>query len=106
MYSCRRDRPTCDPRRVRQTHGGRPAGDCRNRCPSPTSSTLFAYSTLFRASVEASSWRASRRKPDVEALTRVSASRSEEHTSELQSPMYLVCRLLLEKKNQKRGKLI
>src|SRR5437879_7294401 len=29
----------------------------------------------------------------------VSATRSEEHTSELQSPMYLVCRLLLEKKN-------
>src|SRR5437762_10748532 len=31
--------------------------------------------------------------------TRASSSRSEEHTSELQSPMYLVCRLLLEKKN-------
>src|SRR5437762_4631693 len=30
---------------------------------------------------------------------RVAARRSEEHTSELQSPMYLVCRLLLEKKN-------
>src|SRR5437762_10851353 len=30
---------------------------------------------------------------------RVDAGRSEEHTSELQSPMYLVCRLLLEKKN-------
>src|SRR5437879_7304610 len=32
--------------------------------------------------------------------------RSEEHTSELQSPMYLVCRLLLEKKNQKKSVLI
>src|SRR5436189_2313606 len=32
--------------------------------------------------------------------TRSGARRSEEHTSELQSPMYLVCRLLLEKKNQ------
>ena len=31
-------------------------------------------------------------------------SRSEEHTSELQSPMYLVCRLLLEKKKQKQNK--
>src|SRR5437762_1878136 len=31
-------------------------------------------------------------------------SRSEEHTSELQSPMYLVCRLLLEKKKQQKGK--
>src|SRR5437762_10682748 len=32
------------------------------------------------------------------------AVRSEEHTSELQSPMYLVCRLLLEKKKQKQSK--
>src|SRR5437764_2079935 len=31
------------------------------------------------------------------------ASRSEEHTSELQSPMYLVCRLLLEKKNEQQA---
>ena len=33
-------------------------------------------------------------------------SRSEEHTSELQSPMYLVCSLLLEKKNQQEAKII
>ena len=33
-----------------------------------------------------------------------SGNRSEEHTSELQSPMYLVCRLLLEKKNNKKKK--
>src|SRR5437764_8713582 len=40
--------------------------------------------------------------PLVEAwLAEASASRSEEHTSELQSPMYLACRLLLEKKNKK-----
>ena len=32
------------------------------------------------------------------------ATRSEEHTSELQSPMYLVCRLLLEKKKKKKNK--
>src|SRR5437879_9121680 len=32
------------------------------------------------------------------------APRSEEHTSELQSPMYLVCRLLLEKKNKKKNR--
>src|SRR5437763_1196377 len=35
------------------------------------------------------------------AHNRCSTSRSEEHTSELQSPMYLVCRLLLEKKKKK-----
>src|SRR5437762_9485657 len=36
-------------------------------------------------------------------LVVLGAVRSEEHTSELQSPMYLVCRLLLEKKKQMRG---
>src|SRR5437762_6626436 len=36
--------------------------------------------------------------------TRAPALRSEEHTSELQSPMYLVCRLLLEKKKKKKTK--
>src|SRR5437879_3571277 len=36
--------------------------------------------------------------------TREPRIRSEEHTSELQSPMYLVCRLLLEKKNKKKTK--
>src|SRR5437762_11023280 len=36
------------------------------------------------------------------SMVTVSASRSEEHTSELQSPMYLVCRLLLEKKKKKK----
>src|SRR5437762_7807229 len=41
-------------------------------------------------------WIAPSRAPMVETL--VGAIRSEEHTSELQSPMYLVCRLLLEKK--------
>src|SRR5437879_9244227 len=37
-------------------------------------------------------------------LPRPAEPRSEEHTSELQSPMYLVCRLLLEKKKEKRHK--
>src|SRR5437764_7233346 len=37
------------------------------------------------------------------SLAEFSDSRSEEHTSELQSPMYLVCRLLLEKKNRRGG---
>src|SRR5437762_1518063 len=41
---------------------------------------------------------ASRRRQDC--LHRLDRSRSEEHTSELQSPMYLVCRLLLEKKKK------
>src|SRR5437762_7516498 len=72
----------------------------------PPRSTLFPYTTLFRSR-------------DVHALPGKRAGlaagsqsahlcvgrdvqlRSEEHTSELQSPMYLVCRLLLEKKKKK-----
>src|SRR5437879_1249211 len=39
--------------------------------------------------------------PPAQGLVLTAGQRSEEHTSELQSPMYLVCRLLLEKKKQK-----
>src|SRR5437762_12088078 len=39
------------------------------------------------------------------AQLQAAAGRSEEHTSELQSPMYLVCRLLLEKKKKKKKKI-
>src|SRR5437763_11335633 len=85
----------------------------------PPRSTLFPYTTLFR----------SRHRCDVDLerrphdelrlrqvlerdrgrLARVDqadrrADRSEEHTSELQSPMYLVCRLLLEKKKKKKSR--
>src|SRR5436189_1813333 len=92
----------------------------------PPRSTLFPYTTLFRSSWNlrgachedcdkesadgvdlhrdarlaaclcgrASRWRST---PSADSL-----SRSEENTSELQSPMYLVCRLLLEKKNTKK----
>src|SRR5437764_1739530 len=67
----------------------------------PPRSTLFPYTTLFR-SPNTAAFPPRRRAPSK----RLSASaawfsfRSEEHTSELQSPMYLVCRLLLEKKKQ------
>src|SRR5437764_4919699 len=71
--------------------------------PTPRS-TLFSYTTLFR----------SHRWSDVQRSRQIAQSgrgadgchafapavRSEEHTSELQSPMYLVCRLLLEKKKE------
>src|SRR5690348_13897942 len=40
-----------------------------------------------------------RRRDDIGHIVEVTARRSEEHTSELQSPVHLVCRLLLEKKN-------
>src|SRR3712207_7837434 len=82
----------------------------------PPRSTLFPYTTLFRSHAE-TAWRmTTRRDPWVNILrTTVAAfsaglggadavtvlpftARSEEHTSELQSRQYLVCRLLLEKK--------
>src|SRR5690348_18202805 len=66
----------------------------------PPRSTLFPYTTLFR------SWRRRRLarrveragQPDGRLRIRLARGRSEEHTSELQSPVQLVCRLLLEKK--------
>src|SRR5690348_17474309 len=87
----------------------------------PPRSTLFPYTTLFRSGVlEVEPLRAG---PDLTRLVAdekrragmkprahvvllrkdgvALSARSEEHTSELQSPVHLVCRLLLEKKNEK-----
>src|SRR2546421_4245030 len=68
----------------------------------PPRSTLFPYTTLFRSPYEKSSraecfGRRTRGCPSPE-------TRSEEHTSELQSRSDLVCRLLLEKKKKKKTK--
>src|SRR5438876_3868002 len=67
----------------------------------PPRSTLFPYTTLFRSSCNrAFAFRKGCPHPSkrfVGPSPRVLA-RSEEHTSELQSPVHLVCRLLLEKK--------
>src|SRR3712207_8226389 len=88
----------------------------------PPRSTLFPYTTLFRSVIDAvedersASWYdgtrsivlAIQRQPDANTVAVVDrvkaflpALRSEEHTSELQSRQYLVCRLLLEKKKTK-----
>src|SRR2546421_2467462 len=78
----------------------------------PPRSTLFPYTTLFRslpAARRASSSQKRRRRgqaassvaSSVAKHTRTQCSRSEEHTSELQSRSDLVCRLLLEKKKKK-----
>src|SRR5687767_15297249 len=89
----------------------------------PPRSTLFPYTTLFRSEIR----RRSADEADVDAFRQpdhgrgvvdvqrahhvraaaqpvVAAQRSEEHTSELQSLAYLVCRLLLEKKKKKTHK--
>src|SRR5437764_10180166 len=71
----------------------------------PPRSTLFPYTTLFRSAAEqvlaALVADLHRNVPDRVIFSGdATALRSEEHTSELQSPMYLVCRLLLEKKNK------
>src|SRR5476649_2366339 len=65
----------------------------------PPRSTLFPYTTLFRSP----STRAARAdgSPPRSTTRRPASSRSEEHTSELQSHSDLVCRLLLEKKKTK-----
>src|SRR2546425_7600777 len=83
----------------------------------PPRSTLFPYTTLFRSSFHPAPARASAAQkagaecaPPVvswpsssagssKSSARTQRNRSEEHTSELQSLAYLVCRLLLEKKN-------
>src|SRR3712207_7190592 len=78
----------------------------------PPRSTLFPYTTLFRSPRSPRRPRASTgraRRKDTASTSRrsglmppsspVARRRSEEHTSELQSRQYLVCRLLLEKKN-------
>src|SRR5216684_6964922 len=65
----------------------------------PPRSTLFPYTTLFRSSPVASACTSA---SDIDALHARWATlrRSEEHTSELQSRLHLVCRLLLEKKKK------
>src|SRR5437762_10051148 len=75
---------------------------CVLRILRPPTYTLFPYTTLFRS---ASQEKMSGRFGSASAAVfkygiAFCASRSEEHTSELQSPMYLVCRLLLEKKKR------
>src|SRR5476649_1664251 len=65
----------------------------------PPRSTLFPYTTLFRSR----RWRGRSSTPSAFSASTISCprTRSEEHTSELQSHSDLVCRLLLEKKNLK-----
>src|SRR3712207_7513387 len=82
----------------------------------PPRSTLFPYTTLFRSNVvditlmpampgtmtSSTSWLPAKMAPNSvrNSSGRKKLKRSEEHTSELQSRQYLVCRLLLEKKNK------
>src|SRR3712207_8132332 len=79
----------------------------------PPRSTLFPYTTLFRSAGAQAGLPVDRgrRVPALQALLRPHEAlsvprgavvRSEEHTSELQSRQYLVCRLLLEKKKARQ----
>src|SRR5947208_8595376 len=77
----------------------------------PPISTLFPYTTLFRShgrgedaggcGEQASGWRCGAEAGDL-GKRRRRCGRSEEHTSELQSPDHLVCRLRRDKKNNNR----
>src|SRR5258708_26495104 len=77
----------------------------------PPRSTLFPYTTLFRS--PGARWRTIDGRGDAslasapfsKRLASAFTRRSEEHTSELQSPDHLVCRLLLEKKKKSTGEL-
>src|SRR2546429_6322826 len=85
----------------------------------PPRSTLFPYTTLFRSGLAAPGWRtwtlgsSTTATPDSRYITLIvdalvnefltPPDRSEEHTSELQSRLHLVCRLLLEKKKHTPG---
>src|SRR5437868_9736797 len=75
--------------------------------PRPPRSTLFPYTTLFRSCRRSPSRAASRTRCAAFASrawrTICRSPRSEEHTSELQSRFDLVCRLLLEKKKNKKS---
>src|SRR2546429_1384457 len=66
----------------------------------PPRSTLFPYTTLFRSSRPLDAEMQVRRELVPVARRSVARVRSEEHTSELQSRLHLVCRLLLEKKKK------
>src|SRR5256885_9677015 len=66
----------------------------------PPRSTLFPYTTLFRSTSGADPGAGTRCPRTAACPGAVRALRSEEHTSELQSPCNLVCRLLLEKKKK------
>src|SRR5207237_1450327 len=67
--------------------------------PRPPRSTLFPYTTLFRSTISCNL--AAPSSPEAApGLVRLRHARSEEHTSELQSHLNLVCRLLLEKKKK------
>src|SRR5256885_7883072 len=87
----------------------------------PPRSTLFPYTTLFRSAFGPTEATMSRRRApafrhgDIRRDMQLTdiywqmkgeavSSRSEEHTSELQSPCNLVCRLLLEKKKKQRSR--
>src|SRR5689334_23853880 len=82
----------------------------------PPRSTLFPYTTLFRSLHAGDVARIGERQVRVRALgireplegpgvdEHLTELRSEEHTSELQSQFHLVCRLLLEKKKNKKKK--
>src|SRR5258708_9317574 len=88
----------------------------------PPRSTLFPYTTLFRSHVGqwtfnlsiAAEWRRAHRNLRdgncgghfARIFRHRRFRRSEEHTSELQSPDHLVCRLLLEKKKKKTHKIL
>src|SRR5204862_6937087 len=109
--SCHRlpGRPVARRTQPRGSHAGR-ARLFFGRIPPPPRSPLFPYTTLFRSLPLARRGRergprGGRRPPSLQGGPASLQSRSEEHTSELQSRRDLVCRLLLEKKKERLNRL-
>src|SRR5437763_7926426 len=75
-------------------------------CNDRTPTELYTLSLHDALPISTRRWSRSRFKASINAWVCISRLRSEEHTSELQSPMYLVCRLLLEKKKKPIKKII
>src|SRR2546426_10108983 len=76
----------------------------------PPRSTLFPYTTLFRSHIfltlRTSEQPVLSHGDKIDVLMPLNQDRSEEHTSELQSPCNLVCRLLLEKKKKQHRQYV
>src|SRR4051794_41254846 len=95
---------------VRASHAGLhgfvslPACGSKTPAPSPVTARMMAVrsaSVVVSSSEMPTVWSSMYRRLISSARARADLTRSEEHTSELQSPVHLVCRLLLEKKKKK-----
>src|SRR2546422_3715115 len=107
MFGARlnRVRPVFHGRKLRHNRVPYPVFSQRHRLPPETSTAIHSAPANFRSrSTPRLSCGARTRSPSRRGPPAAAWRRSEEHTSELQSRLHLVCRLLLEKKKTKKQK--